>query len=124
MLYARQLTRGHDQRRGLDRQGEQARAQHRERRLPGREDGLARYEDAAQPVALQLAEVGEHLLLARLGLGKPLLGAGTRSLGCAGSGPCAAATVHTLAGILCQTPFLCALLFAQSVSSVIPFSGK
>jgi len=90
------------QRRGLDRQRQDPRPEYREHTLPRRHDRLARDQRAAQPVALQLAQVGQHLLLARLRLGEPLLGAGARTTGSACAWPGSTSTVHIVKSYRCS----------------------
>jgi hypothetical protein len=94
MLDLRYAAGRNAQRRGLDRQRQDPRPEYREHALPRRHDRIARDQRAAQPVALQLAQIGQHLLLARLRLGKPLLGAGARTTGSASAWSSPAATVH------------------------------
>jgi len=94
MLYLGDPAGRHAQRRGLDRERENARPEHADDALPRRHDCIARDQRPTQPVALEFAKVGEHLLLARLRLGKSLLYAGARTTGCAGAWSGTAAAVH------------------------------
>jgi hypothetical protein len=102
MLYLRYPAGRNAKRRGLDRKRQDPRAEHADDRLPGRLHRVARDQRAAQPVALELAQVGQHLLLARLRLGKPLLGAGARTTGSACSRSGSAAAVHIVKSYGCS----------------------
>jgi hypothetical protein len=96
MLNLRYSTSGNAQGGGLDRQRQDPRAKYAGNLLPGCQHRLAWHQRPPQPIALELAQVGKHLLLPRFGFGKTLLGAGAFAGRPAGSRPCTAATVHIL----------------------------
>jgi hypothetical protein len=96
MLNLRYAAGRHAQRRGLDRQRQDPRPKHADDPLPGCLHCIPWDQRSPQPIPLELAQVGQHFLLPRLGLGKPFLGAGAFAGRPAGSRPCTSATVHIL----------------------------
>jgi hypothetical protein len=105
MLYLGESPSRDAQRRSLDRQRQDARPEDADDALPGRLHGIAWDERTPQPIPLELAQVGQHFLLTRLRLGKPLLGAGALANGVTRAGSGAAATIHTSASITNHSKF-------------------
>ena len=82
-----------------DWQGEQPGTQNSERGLPGLDNGRPRYQLATQPIALEFAQVSQHFLFPRPGLGKARLRACALAGRATGPWSSSTASVHTLASI-------------------------